>query len=153
MDQIRKKMQSLKYETDGMLEEIANQETIARWSEPWQGVPALRFTWFACFESLNPCLTWFGSHRLDFMPNNVSLVLIYDRTLKYQVNIDLNVISFMFREAEEVCNRCECDIRDYGKKISKMECSFEETMEALQKANTSLEEVNSDSVMQLWRDG
>ena len=94
-------------------------------------------------------MTWFGSHPLEFMPNNVSLVLIYDRTLKYQVNIDLNVISFMFREAEEVCNRCECDIRDYGKKISKMECSFEETMEALQKANTSLEEVNSDSVMQL----
>ena len=30
MDQIRKKMQSLKYETDGMLEEIANQETIAK---------------------------------------------------------------------------------------------------------------------------
>ena len=47
----------------------------------------------------------------------------------------------MFRDAEGVCNRCECDIRDYGKKISKMECSFEETMEALQKANTSLEEV------------
>ena len=47
----------------------------------------------------------------------------------------------IFRDAEGVCNRCECDIRDYGKKISKMECSFEETMEALQKANTSLEEV------------
>merc|ERR1712088_1306662 len=42
----------------------------------------------------------------------------------------------------EICNKCECDIRDYGKKISKMECSFEETMEALQKANTSLEEAN-----------
>jgi len=75
MDQIRKKMQSLKYETDGMLEEISNQEKITR-------------------------------------------------------------------EAEEICNKCECDIRDYGKKISKMECSFEETMEALQKANTSLEEAN-----------
>ena len=30
MDQIRKKMQSLKYETDGMLEEISNQEKITR---------------------------------------------------------------------------------------------------------------------------
>ena len=57
------------------------------------------------------------------------------------------------RGAEEVCNRCECDIRDYGKKISKMECSFEETMEALQKANTSLEEVihNHDDLINVIR--
>ena len=53
-------------------------------------------------------------------------------------------IVLYYREAEEICNKCECDIRDYGKKISKMECSFEETMEALQKANTSLEEVKEN---------
>ena len=56
---------------------------------------------------------------------------------RHAIIIDITI----FRDAEGVCNRCECDIRDYGKKISKMECSFEETMEALQKANTSLEEV------------
>jgi len=75
MDQIRKKMQSLKYETDGMLEETAKLEEITR-------------------------------------------------------------------EAEERNNRCECDIRDYSKKIQKLEGSYEETFEQLQKATVSLEENN-----------
>jgi len=73
MDCIRKKMQSLKYETDGMLAETAKMEAITR-------------------------------------------------------------------DAEDTCNRCECDIRDYSKKIHKMEGNLEETFESLQKAVLSLEE-------------
>ena len=46
------------------------------------------------------------------------------------------------RAAEEVCNKCDCDIRDCSKKISKLEGSFEETLEQLQKASVSLEEKN-----------
>merc|ERR1711953_475464 len=44
------------------------------------------------------------------------------------------------REANDRSDRCDCDIRDYGKKIAKMESDFEETAEKLQKATADLEE-------------
>merc|ERR1711953_546942 len=44
------------------------------------------------------------------------------------------------REANDRSDRCDCDIRDYGKKITKMESDFEETAEKLQKATADLEE-------------
>jgi len=79
MDSIRKKMQSLKYETDGMIKVAAEQDE-------------------AC------------------------------------------------RLANEKAEQCECDIRDYSKKISKLEAGFEETHEALVKANSSLIEREKELV-------
>merc|ERR1711994_8529 len=73
MDSIRKKMQSLKYETDELERSIHDNEEVAR-------------------------------------------------------------------EANDRSDRCDCDIRDYGKKITKMESDFEETAEKLQKATADLEE-------------
>jgi len=73
MDSIRKKMQSLKYETDELIRSIHDNEEVAR-------------------------------------------------------------------EANDRSDRCDCDIRDYGKKITKMESDFEETAEKLQKATADLEE-------------
>lgn len=77
MDSIRKKMQSLKYETDGMMRNVEDQDEICR-------------------------------------------------------------------EANARADQCDCDIRDYTKKISKLEAGFEETFEALQKANSSLLEKDKD---------
>ncbi|XP_023320493.1 tropomyosin-2 [Eurytemora carolleeae] len=72
MDNIRKKMQSLKYETDGMIKSSAESE---------------------------------------------------DVTKEYNRRSD----------------QCDCDIRDLTKKISKLECAFDETHEKLLKASTDLE--------------
>jgi len=44
------------------------------------------------------------------------------------------------KEANDRSDRCDCDIRDFGKKITKMESDFEETSEKLQKATADLEE-------------
>jgi len=46
----------------------------------------------------------------------------------------------MTREANEKADQCDCDIRDYTKKMSKLEGAFEETFENLQKTNTDLDE-------------
>ena len=73
MDSIRKKMQSLKYETDELIKSIHDNEEVTK-------------------------------------------------------------------EANDRSDRCDCDIRDFGKKITKMESDFEETSEKLQKATTDLEE-------------
>jgi len=79
MDSIRKKMQSLKYETDGMIRASEDQDIVCR-------------------------------------------------------------------EANEKAEQCECDIRDYSKKISKLESAYEETFEALQKASSSLLEKDKEMV-------
>merc|ERR1712106_966408 len=73
MDSIRKKMQALKYETDGMIKNTEDLET---------------------------------------------------QTEEHNRNAD----------------QCECDIRDFTKKISKLEGAFEETLEKLTKTNTDLDE-------------
>merc|ERR1712106_81103 len=73
MDSIRKKMQALKYETDGMIKNTEDFET---------------------------------------------------QTEEHNRNAD----------------QCECDIRDFTKKISKLEGAFEETFEKMQKTNTDLDE-------------
>merc|ERR1712106_993002 len=73
MDSIRKKMQALKYETDGMIKNTEDFET---------------------------------------------------QTQEHNRNAD----------------QCECDIRDFTKKISKLEGAFEETLEKLTKTNTDLDE-------------
>jgi len=73
MDSIRKKMQALKYETDGMIKNTEDYE---------------------------------------------------EQT----------------REANEKADQCDCDIRDFTKKISKLEGAFEETFEKMQKTNTDLDE-------------
>merc|ERR1711990_959893 len=73
MDSIRKKMQSLKYETDELIKSIHDNEEVTK-------------------------------------------------------------------EANDRSDRCDCDIRDFGKKITEMESDFEETSEKLQKATTDLEE-------------
>jgi len=44
------------------------------------------------------------------------------------------------REANEKADQCDCDIRDFTKKISKLEGAFEETFEKMQKTNTDLDE-------------
>jgi len=46
----------------------------------------------------------------------------------------------MTREANEKADQCDCDIRDFTKKISKLEGAFEETFEKLQKTGTDLDE-------------
>ena len=71
MDNIRKKMQSLKYETDELYKNIKENEQVTK-------------------------------------------------------------------EANDKSDRCECDIRDFTKKISKMEADFEETSEKLTKAGADL---------------
>ena len=73
MDSIRKKMQSLKYETDGMIKNT--EEFVAE-------------------------------------------------TTRHDENAD----------------KCECDIRDYSKKIAKMESAYEETLEKLMKTNAEFDE-------------
>jgi len=73
MDNIRKKMQSLKYETDGMIKQASEYDEVTR-------------------------------------------------------------------ECNARADQCDCDIRDLGKKISKMEGSYEETSENLLKAAANLEE-------------
>merc|ERR1712088_698824 len=44
------------------------------------------------------------------------------------------------KEANEVLNQAECDIRDYGKKVHGFEIEFDETTDKLNKANESFEE-------------
>jgi len=73
MDSIRKKMQALKYETDGMIKTTLDYESQSK-------------------------------------------------------------------EANDKADQCDCDIRDYTKKISKLEGQFEETLEKLMKNNTDLDE-------------
>ena len=65
------------------------------------------------------------------------------QSLKYETDGMIKQAS----ESDEVtaeCNaradQCDCDIRDMGKKISKMEGSYEETSESLLKAAVNLEE-------------
>merc|ERR1719431_954963 len=41
---------------------------------------------------------------------------------------------------DENADRCECDIRDYSKKIAKMESAYEETLEKLMKTNAEFDE-------------
>merc|ERR1712077_170152 len=43
------------------------------------------------------------------------------------------------KEANEVLNQAECDIRDYGKKVHGFEIEFDETTDKLNKANESFE--------------
>lgn len=44
------------------------------------------------------------------------------------------------REHNERAEQCDCDIRDFTKKISKLEGAFEETLEKLVKTNADLDE-------------
>jgi len=44
------------------------------------------------------------------------------------------------KEHNERAEQCDCDIRDYTKKISKLEGAFEETLEKLVKTNADLDE-------------
>merc|ERR1712066_219024 len=46
----------------------------------------------------------------------------------------------MGKDANEVLNQAECDIRDYGKKVHGFEIEFDETTDKLNKANESYEE-------------
>jgi len=79
MDSIRKKMQSLKYETDGMYRSVEDNEEICR-------------------------------------------------------------------EENAKADQCDCDIRDYTKKLSKLEAACEETLEALQKATSSFNDKEKELI-------
>merc|ERR1712066_213169 len=46
----------------------------------------------------------------------------------------------MGKDANEVLEQAECDIRDYGKKVHGFEIEFDETLDKLNKANESYEE-------------
>merc|ERR1711936_587183 len=44
------------------------------------------------------------------------------------------------KESNDVSDQCDCDIRDYGKKVHGLEIEFDETNDKLTKATESLEE-------------
>jgi len=48
------------------------------------------------------------------------------------------------KAANDASDKFECDIRDTGKKVQKLESNLEETMEKLQASNTKMEEAESE---------
>jgi len=65
------------------------------------------------------------------------------QSLKYETDElykNINDNEQMTKEANDKSDRCDCDIRDFSKKITKMESDFEETSEKLTKASADLEE-------------
>merc|ERR1711922_98240 len=48
------------------------------------------------------------------------------------------------KEANSISDKFDADIRDMGKKVQKLECAMEETMEKLQLSSSKMEEAEKD---------
>ena len=79
-----------------------------------------------------------SGHYQDSAMDNIRKKM---QSLKYETdelykNIQEN--DQVTKDANDRSDRCDCDIRDFSKKITKMESDFEETSEKLQKASADL---------------